>query len=386
MTRPGRWHIRENGTNFSIGYIAMGEPETNKPGPDGLIGKGMEGGGAYNRNSAQQGAGGLSAVPLFEQAAGMVTLGSSSAPVVIADFGSSQGRNSLLPLASAIKILQGRFAVGRAISVVHTDMPGNDFSTLFRLVDTDTDSYLRDQPNVFAYAVGKSFYEPLFPPNTITLGWSSYALMWPSQLAALIPGHIFSTRSSGAVLEAFNKRGDEDWRRFLSLRARELRSGGRLVIVIAARSADGLNGLEPLMDHANAVLLNMVEDKTISAVEYERIIVPAHPKSLKDLLAPFKHDGRFHDLVMEHCEVIPGPDPVWEEYQRHPDRQRVAIGQAGFFRAAFGPTFASAMGNHRSAADRIAFVDKLEQEMVRRIAVDPVETRQFIGIMVITKV
>jgi hypothetical protein len=355
------------------------------PGLSGPTGAAMEGGGSYNRNSAQQGAGAISALPLLEKAAASVAIEPGDDPVVIVDFGSSQGRNSLLPLVTAIKSLRRRLGVDRPISVFHTDQPGNDFSTLFQVVHTDPGSYLRDQPNVFTFATGKSFYEPLFPPGTITLGWSSYALMWPSQLAALIPGHVFSTRSSGAVLAAFNQRGDDDWRRFLSLRATELRTGGRLVIVIAARGDDGLNGLEPLMDHANAVLLDLVTNGTISAAERERIVVPAHPKSLQDLLAPFAGKSRFHGLAMEHCEVFPGPDPVWDDYQRHHDRQQVAVHQAGFFRAAFGPTFASALDDNRSAADRAAFIDKLEQSMVHRIAADPVATRQFIGVMMIAK-
>ena len=209
--------------------------------------------------------------------------------------------------------------------------------------------------------------------------------MWPSQLATLIPDHIYSTRSSGAILEAFNRRGDEDWRRFLVLRARELRQGGRLVIVVAARDTHGLHGLEPLMDHANAVLGEMVEEKTISAAERQRIVLPAHPKSLRDLMAPFERDNRFHGLIAEHCEVFAGPDPTWEAFQQHRDPQTVAIDRAGFFRAAFGPTFASALDNSRSAADRAAFSDRLEQGLVRRVANDPTEMRLVIGVMVMAK-
>ncbi len=115
------------------------------------------------------------------------------------------------------------------------------------------------------------------------------------------------------------------------------------------------------MDHANAVLLDLVTDGTISAVERERMVVPAHPESLQDLLAPFAGKLRFHGLAMEHCEVFPGPDPVWDDYQRHHDRRQVAVHQAGFFRAAFGPTFASALDDNRSVADRAGFIDKLEQ-------------------------
>ena len=215
--------------DFILG-LEMTKSDAAAPGHGGSTGVAMEGEGSYNRNSAQQAAGGASALPLLEKAAASVAIEPDDDPVVIADFGSSQGRNSLLPLSAAIKGLRRRIGANRPISVFHTDQPGNDFSTLFQVVHTDPGSYLRDQPSVFTFATGKSFYEPLFPPNAITLGWSSYALMWPSQLAALIPGHVFSTRSSGAVLAAFNKRGDDDWRRFLSLRATELKTGGRLVI------------------------------------------------------------------------------------------------------------------------------------------------------------
>ena len=50
---------------------------------------------------------------------------------------------------------------------------------------------------------------------------------------------------------------------------KELRQSGRLVIVVAARDDNDLHGLEPLMDHANAVLLDMVKDGTITAAERE---------------------------------------------------------------------------------------------------------------------
>jgi hypothetical protein len=43
------------------------------------------------------------------------------------------------------------------------------------------------------------------------------------------------------------------------------------------------------------------------------------------------------------------------------------------------------LDDDRSAADRAAFIDKLEQSMVHRIAADPVATRQFIGVMMIAK-
>jgi hypothetical protein len=48
--------------------------------------------------------------------------------------------------------------------VVHTDIPGNDFTALLDLVAQSPKSYLGDA-DVFSGAEAKSFYEPLFPPG-----------------------------------------------------------------------------------------------------------------------------------------------------------------------------------------------------------------------------
>ena len=79
----------------------------------------MEGHGGYTRSSSVQAAGLSPALPLFEQAASAVPLPDSSEAIVIADYGSSEGHNSLAPLSAAIRVLRGRMGPGRAISVVH---------------------------------------------------------------------------------------------------------------------------------------------------------------------------------------------------------------------------------------------------------------------------
>ena len=345
----------------------------------------MEGGGAYNRHAAQQAAGGTSAVPLLEQAAQSVLLDSTDRPIVIADYGSSQGRNSLRPFKVAIAILRKRMHVDRAVSVVHTDLPGNDFSTLFRLLEADPDSYLREQSNVFASAVGRSFYEKLFPSNFVTLGWSAYAVLWPSRVPAYIPGHFYSTRSSGEVLEAFNRQGEQDWRAFLSHRATELRPGGRLVILVPARDSKGLHGTESLQDHANTVLSEMVGEGFLKSDERERMVLTAHPKSLSDLLAPFGAFGNFEGLSVEYCDVAPGSDPVWDAFQNHANPEQLAAQHAAFFRITFGPTLATALEKSGGEEKITAFYDRLEKGITKRVVNDPVEMRPVLGKMVIAK-
>lgn len=341
----------------------------------------MEGQGAYNKHAAQQAAGGALALPLLERAAERVVLPPPNNPVVVVDYGSSQGKNSLRPMRAAIGVLRRRLGDQSPISVVHTDLPGNDFSSLFNTLEDDPESYLRDQSNLYASAVGRSFYNRLFPDAYVTLGWSAYSVLWPSRVPALIPGHFYSTRSTGTVLEAFNRQLAEDWRTFLSHRAKELRPGGRLVILTPSRDDNGLHGTEALQDHANDVLAALVGEGFLSAAERERMVLTAHPKSLGDLMEPFT-TGSYQDLVVEHCDVTPGPDSVWTAYEHHQDPARLAAQHAAFFRITFGPTLASALDEQ----SRIGmFYQKLEQGITRRVAADPVEMRAVLGTMVIAK-
>src|SRR4051794_27278118 len=88
----------------------------------------MEGKGAYNERSGVQAAGSLPAVSLLERAARAVALADGPVAVVIADYGSSAGHNSLAPMKAAIGALRDRVGRERAILVFHTDLPGNDFT------------------------------------------------------------------------------------------------------------------------------------------------------------------------------------------------------------------------------------------------------------------
>ncbi|HYV89575.1 MAG TPA: SAM-dependent methyltransferase, partial [Candidatus Polarisedimenticolia bacterium] len=116
----------------------------------------MEGAGAYNRNSRVQAGGLRPAIPLLEEAARTVSLAAGNEPVVIADYGVASGHNSMAPMSAAIAVLRRRIAGERAISVIHTDVPDNDFAVLFRAIENDPDSYRRGTEAVFSAAVGRS--------------------------------------------------------------------------------------------------------------------------------------------------------------------------------------------------------------------------------------
>jgi hypothetical protein len=346
----------------------------------------MEGGGAYNRHATFQAAGARLAIPFLEKALREVSLDPADLPIVIADYGSSQGKNSLAPLRIAIENLRPRLGPNRPISVFHVDQPANDFNTLFEVLDVDPDSYALDDANVFPCAIGRSFYENVLPPDSVHLGWCSYAAVWLSRIPTLISGHFIARRGTDAERAAFRRQAAQDWETFLSLRARELRPGGRLVVVLPALNDEGTPspGLEALMDHANAVLGEMVDEGTLRPDERERMVLGSYARRRCDLLAPFEPDGQFQGLSVECCHLSELADPTCVGLQRDGDDDAVATRLAQIFRATYAPSLAAALAGARNGAGR-AFADRLESGLKRRVANQPVPLHTFVQTIVLAK-
>lgn len=184
----------------------------------------MQGDGRYNRNSTAQAAAGDRGVPLLVEAAEAVpfppgAFASARGPVVLADYGCSEGRNSLMPIGAAVDALRARHGNDLQVLVLHTDLPGNDYSSLFGTLAHDPLTYQR--PGVFPVAAGRSYFEQLAPTGTVALGWSSIALHWlsaqPGPLTGIWP-HLAPTSEQ----VAWRSHAAADWAAFLFARGAEL--------------------------------------------------------------------------------------------------------------------------------------------------------------------
>lgn len=332
----------------------------------------MEGDGAYNRNSRVQAAGLSPAVPMLQRAARMSALPPEPQPVVIADYGCSQGHNSLLPMQAAIRVLRERAGPLRAISVVHTDLPDNDFTTLFQTLATSPDSYLRNDGAAFASAVGRSFYEQILPSGTVALGWSSWAVQWLSRTPAVIPDHVQIALSQDAgARTAFARQAADDWRNFLAARERELFFGGRLVVVAMALDDKGDFGYRPVLDAMYSALEEMVACEFLSAEELQRMAIPTVGRSRADLLAPFRSDGLVGGLNVEEIEMFFGEDRIWLDFEQHKDATQFGARWAAFSRASVFPTLANGLDGGRGSARASEFIDRLESSVAARLAANP---------------
>lgn len=339
----------------------------------------MAGGGLYNRHSGLQQANLQSALPLLEDAARAIAA-HSHGPVTIVDYGASQGRNSMGPMAAAIDHVRAKDA-NRPVQIVHTDLPSNDFTSLFGLLDSDPASYLAGRENVFPLAVGRSYFGPILPPDSVDLGWSSNALHWMSRSPVDVPDHgwgIFS--QSAEARAAVDAVLADDWLRFLQARSTELRPGGRIICQFMGRGPDS-HGFEWMAGHFWQSIMELQDEGQLSAEETLRMTAPSAGRSPDQLAAPFEA-GLVPGLVLERLALIPSPDPYWDSFQQTGDVAAFARQWANIMRAANGPNFFARVDGSR---DREALLDNLVDRLATRVAADPQRSLAYLVVLSIKK-
>lgn len=331
----------------------------------------MQGGGFYNRNSGLQAANLGSALPLLAAAAGRVALPDGA--IGIADYGASQGRNSLAPVSAAIDALRARTGPVRPIVVSHVDLPSNDFASLFTLLDEDPASYLAGRTEVYPVAIGRSHYGRVLPGGSVDLGWSSNALHWMSSSPCAVPDHGWGVFSADArVRDAVDARLDADWANFLKARSFEMRPGGALVCQFMGRGEDS-HGFEWMAGEFWQSWIDVAEAGLITHAELERISAPSAGRSIRQVEAPFR-DGRAQGLRLVDAALVPTPDPYWEAYQNSGDAAELGRMWANMMRAANGPSFVTALDPGR---DRALVLDAVTARLASRIAAAPQQNRSW---------
>jgi SAM dependent carboxyl methyltransferase len=350
------------------------KPNTKPPGAA------MEGGGFYNRNSAMQAGGIARLLPYLEEAARNVKIGDET--VVIADYGSSQGRNSMAPMRIAIEEIRTRTGPDRPVQVIHTDLPSNDFSALFAALEDDPGSYLLGAANVFPSAVGRSYFQPIIAPHSVHLGWNTWTVHWLDGEPILAPDQVFAGFSKDAqITEKIRQRQALNWRRFLECRASELRPGGKLISAMVGRTAEK-TGWEWLGDEFWAAVLDLGREGLLSSDEQTRLTIPVGVRAVEAIREPFAANGKFAGLKLTDATLVAVPDPWWRAYQSTGDAVAFANAHANSTRAWSGPSLLRCLGDRPDGA---AVIDKLFDRLAERLAIAPQQHETFLTVAVLAK-
>ncbi|OBI78079.1 SAM-dependent methyltransferase [Mycobacterium sp. E740] len=342
--------------------------------------------GSYTASSRLQAAGLQEAIKLFEEAAAAVPVPRLPQPFVIADYGASTGHNSLLPICAAIAVLRNRTRTDHSTLVVHTDVPENDFTALFRTLAEDPDTYLSKDAATFASAIGRSFYSQIMPSSSVHLGWSSWAVHWLSRVPAPIPDHVHIAYSRDEKLRAaYARQAAQDWQEFVAFRGRELRRGGRLVVMTTAVDDDGEIGYRPLFSALVDALEELTAARLLTTDEVLAMGIPIIGRSKSDFLAPFAPKGRFEQLEIEHLEVFDAGDRFFQQYQVDGNAAAFGAQWAAFCRAAVFPTLVGGLAGGAADPRSAELVDRLEAGLAARLAAAPERTQIPMAHLVLAK-
>jgi hypothetical protein len=305
----------------------------------------MQSNGFYNSNSTFQAEAIRHGLESFRIAASEIPLDlvMGNKPLHFAEYGSSQGGNSVAPFSVVLGVV-GELA--HSIEITHTDLVSNDWNSLLQLLDPqqDSTSYVRElKSKCFVSARGGSFHTRLFPPETIHLGWSSIANHWLSSIppaAAVVASAASASTSSNNNRMFLNPthpliqaQAHQDWVTYLTHRRDELVKGGQLVNVEIIRvDGDDNNNNEQKNFAYNkfcSVALQLLQQRFGSE---EIFIFPVVLRSMEDLVRPFENH-EIGSLKLKDIQTFKVRDVFQSEFQQTGDGKKYAQSVVNGFRA-----------------------------------------------------
>lgn len=337
----------------------------------------MKGGGYYSLST--KGAKDVidAATPLVLEAIDRMGPAAGAGPFVLADMGCADGGTSIDTVRAAIAALRER-APDRPISVVYTDQLRNDYNALFQTVHGATGAApsLSEPGHVHVFASATSFYDQILPAGTLDLGFSATAMHWLSRKPGNISNHVQAVGAKGAELAAFADQARSDWETILLHRAREFRTGGRMVMANfckdeAGRYLGNTGGIH-MFDTFNEIWQAFLADGAIGGSEYVAMTLPQYYKTVDEFTAPLTDPASpVHraGLRLEHVETRITPCPYAADFKAQGDPARFARSYIPTLRSWTESTFFAGLSEERPLDERHEIIERFYrtyEDQVRR--------------------
>jgi hypothetical protein len=305
------------------------------------------------------------ATPMVLEAIESLSLQSIEAGFTLSDMGTADAGTSLAMITSAIDTVRVR-APQAPITVIYSDQPRNDFNALIANVYGlgSYESYLERHSAIYPLVSGTSFYKQIVPSETLDIGFSATAMHWLSTKVCNISNHVQAVGAEGEELAAFRQQAHRDWRQILLHRARELKPGGKLVLINFARdeqgrylgNTDGVN----MFDTFNQIWCDFLAQGRISRAEYENMTLPQYYNSVEEFSAPLLDNGDpvyQAGLRLDHIETRIVKCPYAEAYGEHGDAARFAAEYIPTIRSWNESIFLNGLDRERSRAERQQIIE-----------------------------
>ncbi|XP_015054822.2 benzoate carboxyl methyltransferase-like [Solanum pennellii] len=228
----------------------------------------------------------------------------------VADLGCSSGGNTLLCMSNVIDTVDNLCKQNKfeplEFQVYLNDLPDNDFNDVFKSIPSFLEKYGN---NCYVAGVAGSFYQRLFPSNTLNFVHSSYSLHWLSQVPKGLDdcnkkSILISQSSPPQVVEAYSNQFNKDFSSFLCFRSQEVMSGGHMVLVYVGRSNPDPRSYDSccLMDLLTNSLLHLAAQGKIKEDEIDSFNIPSYAPYEEEIKKIIQMEGSFRLEKLETFE------------------------------------------------------------------------------------
>jgi hypothetical protein len=342
--------------------------------------EGMKSGGYYDDHSEYQRATAASGAAIIAELIAGAPLPAGGGMFVIADYGSSTGRNSAASVRTAVDAVRSRRPDQR-LAVIHNDLPTNDWNELFANVAAAPRGYAHaaGEP-VLPLASAGSFFEPAAPSASVHLGLSFSAAHWlRSQPQLDLPAGFYFSEADGDVRAALAAQAAADWVAFLSARGADLTPGGRLLVQMV-----GTDETEParpqgvtarrLMAAMDAVAGELVAAGKLEGAVRDRYILPVYARTPAEARAPLEGSSAPLRDTFEvlRCQTDPVANPYLEQWRADGDSAAYGRAYSAFVRAFTESSLREHLfGPGARGGDPEALLDEYFERLTNRFTADP---------------
>ncbi|MGI9333870.1 MAG: SAM-dependent methyltransferase [Gammaproteobacteria bacterium] len=302
-------------------------------------------------------------------------------PFTIADFGAADGGTSVDMVRKLIAGVRER-APRRPVTVTYTDLPRNDFSALFTMLQgarEDVESYLEEFAGVYAFASGTGFHRQIFANGSLDFGFSATAMHYLSAIPGPITDHVHPVGARDAQAARWRDFAMQDWETILLNRARELKPGGSLVMSNFCIDEQGRylgnTGGVNMFDTFNALWKRLADEGVITQDEYQRTAFQQFYKNLDEYCAPLRDTtGPVYEagLRLESAETRVLRCPYEQHFAQHGGRvEAFADSYIPTLRSWSEVVFRTGLDAQRPPEECQAIVDRFYESYRDLVIADP---------------
>ncbi len=261
------------------------------------------------------------------------------------------------------------------LDITFNDLPSNDFNALGK----NATLLMQGEQNLVVSMVPRSFYQPVCPPNSLDFGFSSTAMHWLSQLPQHLTHHTHVNACHQVEDKAiFQAKSQTDWSTILLARAKELKSGGKMVLSNLSTDEQGRylgNNLvdENMHDVLHEIWKQMQVDGLIRPEEYVGATFQNYYRTEAEFIEALQDsESQVYQagLRLGDVRTVLIPCPYRAEYETDGDTEKFAQGLMQTIRSWSEHTFRNALIN-RSNENTSATVEQFYQRFVDKVRENP---------------